>query len=75
MKTRRSALKLPPDALPFMVDLLAENGPEVSEAGAALHFNGAKIASDATEHTDPTWYRVTLSDGRVIYREVTGETG
>lgn len=68
-KTKKAAQRLPPEPLPSMVDLLADGGPEALAAAAALHFNGAQVESDATETSDPTWYRVTLLDGSVLSRE------
>jgi hypothetical protein len=60
-KSERAARRLPASALPVMVELLAEGGSDSVSAAAALHFRGAKLESDGTEESDPTWIRVNSS--------------
>jgi hypothetical protein len=71
-KSRRAAQRLPAEALPLMIEIMVEEGDDCSAAFSALYWNGAKVESDATDDTDPTWYRVTLPDGTVVERKAGG---
>ena len=72
-KSERVARRLPPEALPFMVEILAEGTDESLAAFSALYWNGATVESDATDDTDATWYRVTLPDGTVLERRASSQ--
>jgi hypothetical protein len=67
----KADLRLAPEALPFVVELLLTNDAElVLTASLALQYNGGHIESDATEDRDPTYYRVTFPDGTVHTQEI-----
>jgi hypothetical protein len=58
-------LRLSAGSLPILAQLLGS--PDMSllmTAMFTLQYNGARISSDATEDSNPTFYRVTFSDGQ-----------
>lgn len=71
-KSKRAAERLPPEALPALAALLIEEDEHSLAAFSALHWNGATVESDATDVSDPTWYRVVLPGGDVIFGHVPG---
>jgi hypothetical protein len=58
-------LRLSASSLPILAQLLGS--PDTALLMTAiftLQYNGARVSSDATENSDPTFYRVTFSDGQ-----------
>jgi hypothetical protein len=59
-------LRLSPESLPIIAGLLGGTDQELMmTASFALSYNGARLDSDVTPTTDPTFYRVTMPDGTV----------
>ncbi len=61
---QRIDLRLSASSLPILAQLLGSADMSlVLTSNFALRYNGARISSDATEDSDPTFYRVTFPDG------------
>jgi hypothetical protein len=61
---QRVDLRLSASSLPVLAELLGSTDMTLfMTSSLALQFNGARIDSDATDATDPTFNRVTFPDG------------
>jgi hypothetical protein len=60
-------LRLSVDSLPIVAQLLGNSDSSLMiTASLALQYNGARIDSDATDSSDPTFRRVTFPDGTEV---------
>jgi hypothetical protein len=64
---QKTDLRLSAESLPIVAQLLgSSDGPLVLTSNFALLYNGARISSDATDDSDPTFFRVTFPDGQEV---------
>jgi len=60
-------LRLSTDSLPVLAELLGSTDSSLmTTASLALQYNGARIDSDASRASDPTFNRVTFPDGNQL---------